>query len=136
MARIHGKNGSFQMATTTGGSPSSHNPVGDIRAFTIDMTKEKVVVTAFQDTNVQRVVGLPDFQGTLSGFWNSVNSPTLFDVVLGSTPVGLKLIPNILEPTYYFYGDAYLDGSLSVAVDGAVTFDGSWVAASNWTMAP
>lgn len=136
MARIHGKNGQFQMAGTTGGSPSSHVVVGDIRAFTIDMSKDKVDVTAFGDTNKQRVLGLPDFTGTFSGFWNSASSPALFDVILGSTAVGLKLIPNTVEPTYYFLGDAYLDGSLNVDSNGAVTVDGTWVAASNWTAVP
>lgn len=119
-----------------GGSPSSHTVVGDIRAFTIDMSKDKVNVTAFGDTNKQRVLGLPDFTGTFSGFWNSVTSPTLFDVILGSVAVGLKLIPNTAEPTYYFLGDAYLDGSLNVDSNGAVTVDGTWVAASNWTAVP
>lgn len=100
------------------------------------MSTDKVDVTAFGDTNKQSVIGLPNFTGTFSGFWNSASTPDLFDIVLGGAAIGLKLVPNTAEPTFYFNGLAYLDGSINVDSAGAVTIDGSFVAASNWQMAP
>jgi predicted patatin/cPLA2 family phospholipase len=135
MARIHGKNGQFNRYDLTG-SPTTVTPVGDIKSWTLNMTKDKVDVTAFGDTNKQKVLGLPDFSGTFSGFWNSVTSPDLFDIILGSAAIGLKLVPNTAEPTFYFSGLAYLDGSISVDAAAAVTVDGTFDAAGNWTIAP
>ena len=90
----------------------------------------------FGDTNVQRVTGLPDYSGDLGGFWNSATTPAIFAAILAGTPVGLKLIPNTLESTFFFSGQAYLDGGIDVSATGAVSFTGTWVAASNWVMDP
>lgn len=122
--------------TTQTGSPTGATAVGDVRAWTLNMAKDKVDVTAFGDTNKQKVLGLPDFSGTFSAFWNSVSSPWLFDHILGDVPVLLKLTPSINEPTYYFSGLAYLDGSVTCDANGAVTVDGTFDAAGNWTATP
>lgn len=120
----------------TGGSPYTPTEVADVSAFTLDLTKDRTPVTAFGDTNVRRVTGLPDYSGTLAFFWNSTNSPRLFGVILGDDPVMLRLVPDRDDPTYYFSGLANLDGSLNVSATGAVTGSGNWDAADNWTMAP
>lgn len=135
MARIHGKNGSMALTTQTG-SPTTMTTVGDVRAWTLNMAKDKVDVTAFGDTNKQKVLGLPDFSGTFSAFWNSATSPWLFDHILGNDPVLLKLTPNTAEAAYYFSGLAYLDGSVNCDANGAVTCDGTFDAAGNWTITP
>ena len=135
MARIHGKRGQVKM-DETGGSPWTVTEVADISAFTLDLSTERVPVTAFGDTNIQRVSGLPDFSGTLSGFWNSATSPRLFDVILAGLPAELHLIPDRDAPTFYFEGLANIDGSIDVSATGAVTFSGAWDAADNWTMMP
>lgn len=133
MARIHGKNGQVKMDPAGG---SSVVTVADINGWTIDMSKDRVDVTSFGDTNKQKVVGLPDFSGTINFRWSTASSPTLFAVILGSVAPFLHLIPNILEPTYLFKGLAYLDGSLSVDSNGAVTGACKWDAAGNWLMMP
>src|SRR5262245_12477703 len=121
---------------TTGGSPWTDVEVADISAFTLNMTTERVVVTAFGDTNVRRVAGLPDFTGTLSGWWNSLTSPTLFDVFLGSLPAHLKLIPNRDEATFFFDGMANLDGSIDCPATGGVSISSNFDAAENWRSTP
>jgi hypothetical protein len=117
-------------------SPLVVAAVADLNSWTLDLTKDRVDVTAFQDVNKQRVMGLPDFSGTIGGFWNSSTSPTLFNAVLGDTPVWLRLVPSTLEPTFYFEGLANLDGSINVSATGAVTITGNWDAAGNWDMLP
>ena len=135
MARIHGKNGQVKIDTTPA-SPVSPVVVADLNEFTLDMSMDRVDVTAFGDTNKQRVTGLPDFSGTLGGFWNSASSPGFFAIVLSAAAVWLRLIPNSVEPTYYFEGLANIDGSLNVSATGAVTISGKWDAAGNWDMLP
>jgi hypothetical protein len=110
--------------------------VADLSEWTLNMSRDKVDVTAFGDTNKQSVIGLPDFSGTFAGFWNAATSPTIFDAILGTTAVGLKLVPDSAAATNFFSGLAYLDGSISVPATGAATISGTFSAAGNWTLAP
>jgi hypothetical protein len=98
MARIHGKNGQVKMDPTGAGGVGLL-VVGDLNTWTLDMGKARVEVTAFGDTNVKRVSGLPDFSGTISGWWNKDSSPALFEVVLGDVAALLNLIPDKNDPT-------------------------------------
>ena len=110
--------------------------VADLNSWTLDMDRDTVDVTAFGDTNKQFVLGLPNFSGTYSGFWNSTTSPTLFNAILGTVAVGLKLTPDTATATAFFSGKAYLSGGINVSSNGAVTVAGNFVAASNWAIAP
>ena len=84
-----------------------------------------------------KVTGLPDFAGTLAGWWNRATTPRIFDAILAGVPVGLKLVPDTADsPRSSFRAIAYIDGSLDVSATGAVSFAGTWDAADNWTMAP
>src|SRR5262245_58781021 len=133
--RIHGKHGQIKM-DPTGIGGATLVIVADMNEWTLDMSKDRVEVTAFGDTNKQRVAGLPDYSGTLAGWWNSASSPTFFDAVLGDVAVMLDLIPDSTEPTYLFEGKANLDGSVNVSATGAVSISGKWDAAGNWVMKP
>jgi hypothetical protein len=110
--------------------------VADVDGFTIDMKKDREDVTAFGDTNKQKVTGLPDYSGNITGLWNSVTSPVMFDAILGSVAVFLHLIPDTGAPTFLFKGLANLDGSLTVNAKGAVRYSCTWDAAGNWLMEP
>lgn len=133
--RLHGKDGQIQMDPAGG---STLVTLGDMNAWTLNMATDRVEVTAFLDTNKRRVAGLPDFSGTLGGFFNAVatSSPAYFAAVLAGDPVTLRLIPNVNDPTVYFQGLANVDGSVDVSATGAVTMAGSWDAAGNWDINP
>lgn len=131
--RIHGKNGQVKMDPTGGSSPVF---VADLNAWSLDMATDRIEVTAFGDTNKRRVSGLPDFSGTLGGWWNASTSPAYFVAVLAGIPVFLQLIPSALDPTALFSGLANIDGGLNVSATGAVSISGKWDAAGNWVMAP
>src|SRR5678815_4054645 len=135
MARLHGKTGQI-LIDTTPTSPVTPVALADTNAFTLDMSTDKVDVTCFGDTNKQKVVGLPDFTGTLSGFWNKVSSPAFFAVVLAQATCWLRLLPSSNEATYMFEGLAYVDGSINCSATGAVSFSGKFDAAGNWVMRP
>ena len=133
MARIHGDRGKVEWDATGG---STMVELGDTSKFTLNLTRDRVDATAFGDTNKQKLQGLPDFNGTLSAFWNLSTSPALFDVILGTVAPKLRLIPSRDEPTGYFEGLAYVDGSIDADVNGAVTIAATFDAAGNWTAAP
>lgn len=121
---------------TTPASPVTPVALADLDDFTLDMSTDRVEVTAFGDSNKQRVTGLPDFSGTLGGFWNKTSSPAFFAVVLSGLPAWLRLTPDSVDPTYFFEGLANIDGSIKVSAKGAVTISGKWDAAGNWAQKP
>ena len=130
--RIHGKNGQIKIDPAGG---SALVVLADMKTWTLDLSTDRVEVSAFGDTNKQRVAGLPDFQGALAAWWNAATSPAYFAAVLAGAPVTLRLIPNSADPTVYFGGLANVDGSINVDANGGVSIAGKWDAAGNWTMA-
>lgn len=133
MARIHGNRGMVKMDPTGGATPLE---VADLNEWGLDMTRDRVDVTAFGDTNKQSVNGLPAYSGTFAGFWNSATSPVLFDAILADVAVMLHLVMDRAAPTYLFKGLANLDGNIKVSANGAVTIDGKFDAAGPWVMEP
>jgi len=134
MARIHGKKGDVMLDPTGGVTVVS---LASCNAYELNTAKDLVDVTCFQDTNKQSVMGLPSYDGSISGFWDSATTPEqLFAVVFGDVPAMLHLIPNTLEPTFLFKGLANIDATLDVSATGAVSWSSKWVAAGPWVMEP
>jgi|SRR5262245_17323363 len=131
--RRHGSKGQVKM-DPTGGSTSA--VVADINSWTANFNRDTAECTAFQDTTKQYVVGLKDAKGALTGFWNATSSPSFFKVAFGSTAVTLELYPSTLDATNFFHGLAYLDASINVPSNGAVTISGNWVGAGDWDQMP
>lgn len=132
MARIHGSRGQVKMDPAGG---ASGVVVANLNAWTLDMSRDRVDVTSFGDTNKTSVQGLPNYSGTLSGFWDAT-SVAIFQVALGTVAPFLTLIPDSLAPTFLFKGLAWLDASINVSANGAVTIGGKFDAAGPWVMAP
>lgn len=130
--RKHGSKGQIKMDPAGG---STTVAVADLNAWTLDMARDNVDVTAFGDVNKQYVLGLPDVKGTYGGWWNSASSPSLFTVAQGTVPVTLELIPSTDEATFKFAGLAYLDASIECSATGAISLSGNFVAAGAWTLA-
>jgi hypothetical protein len=135
MARVHGSRGQIKM-DPLGGTGAAAVLVADMNGWTLDLATDKADVTAFGDPNKQYVTGLPDYKGTVKGWWNKDSSPTFFGVVLGAVPAFLELIPSSLDPTFLFKGLAYIDGNINVDSNGGVSIGGNWVAAGPWTEEP
>lgn len=133
MARQHGSHGQVLMDPTGGATPVA---VASLNSWSLDLSRDKADATCFGDTNKVWLLGLPNYEGEIGGVWDETASPALFKVALGTVAPALKLIPSSLAPTYFFSGKAYLDASIEVAHDGAITISGSFSAAGPWTMDP
>lgn len=131
MARYHGKTGVAYMSSTGAGAASSMT----ISEFNLNMGTDKVEVTSMQDANKTYVQGLRDISGSLSAFWDELDDK-MFDGSESADGVKLYLYPSSLAPTFYFYGPAFLDASLSSSVSGAVQVSGNFVAAGAWGRKP
>jgi|SRR5262245_20283639 len=129
--RIHGKNGQVKMDPTGGSTPVV---VADLNSWTLDASKDRVDVTAFGDTNKQKVAGLPDYSGTLGGWWETASGPLFFNAVFGNNAVTLDLIPDKTIAGELFAGLANIDGSINCSATGAVSISGKWDAAGAWTL--
>jgi hypothetical protein len=129
--RRHGSKGQVKMDPTGGATSVA---VADLNAWTLNMARDTVDVTAFQDDFKQYVVGLPDIKGTVGGWFTATSSPVLFAVAIADIPVTLELIPSTLDATATFGGLAYLDAAINVSATGAVSISGNFVGAGPWTI--
>lgn len=128
----HGKGGVVYMSTTGAGTAST---VVLLSEWSLDRSTDLVDVTSFGDTNKVSVQGLPNYTGTISGFWDS-DSDVLFDASDSSTAVKMYLYPSANAPTVYFAGTAWVSASISVGINAAVAISGTFTAASSWIRKP
>jgi hypothetical protein len=127
MARQHGRNAQVYLGQTTAALAS---PITFQAAWTLNMTVAKSDVTAFGDSNLVYVAGLPDASGDFSGFWDDATSQTYLAAVDG-LPRNFYLYPNIsADPNNYFFGTILPDFAMDGAVAGPVNTKTTWNAAS------
>lgn len=129
MAAYAGRKGVVYMSTTGSGTASS---VIKLNGWTINRTTDKIEVTAFGDSNKTYVQGLPDLQGTFSGFWDETEAKP-FTGATSADGVKLYLYPSSDAPTKYWFGPAWLDLSMDTGVSAAVTVSGSFAANGSWS---
>jgi len=132
MSRYHGNKGAVYGSTT--GSGTAVAPLS-LSKWSLNMSTDKVDVTCFGDLNKTYVQGLRDIKGTISGFWDSAEDP-LFDGSESTDGVKLYLYPASTAPTVYFYGPAWLDASIDVGANGAISLSGNFVANGAWGRKP
>lgn len=128
MAAYPGRKGVIYMSTTAAGAATN---VVQMNAWTLNRQTDKIEITSFGDTNKTYVQGLPDVQGTFSGFWNDTETKP-FTGAASSDGVKIYLYPSSDITTKYAYGTAWLDCNIENGVNGAVTISASFAAASSW----
>lgn len=102
-----------------------------LSAWSLNMSTDKAETTAFGDTNKTWVQGLPNREGSISGFWDDTEAD-LWTGADSTDGIKLYLYPSSDAATKYFYGPAWLDMSIEVAVNGAITVSGDFVANGAW----
>lgn len=129
MARIHGRRGVIYAELTSGSAPVA---VTFLKSWSINFATPRVDVTAFGDTNVIELTGLPTVGGDFGGFFDDATAQFYANATQGFAGK-LYLYPNSATTGQYFWGTANIDFSISAAVDAAAEVTSSWSAASNWT---
>jgi hypothetical protein len=132
MARYHGKSAVIYMSTTGAGAATTTT---SLSGWTLDLSTDKVEVTAFGDPNKTYVQGLKDVKGTVTGFLDDAGL-ALFTAADSADGCKLYLYPSSASPTVYWYGPAWLDASIAVPVSGANTLSGNFVANGAWGRKP
>jgi len=128
MARYPARHGAVYIAADGTGVAAA---LAGAAAWTLDMSTDKVDVTAFNDANKRFVQGLENISGTFSGFWDDTLD-TLYDATQSTDGTKLYLYPSVDVPTKYWYGPAWVDMSVDASVSDAVKFSGSFSANGDW----
>jgi hypothetical protein len=106
--------------------------IAGISKWTLDQTTQKEDVSAFQDTNVTYVQGLPDAKGTISGWWDSSSTSTIYNALTSTTPVNLVLTMTT-QTGQSFAGPAFIDANTETDIKAGVKVTANFVAAGVWT---
>lgn len=106
-----------------------------VSEWSLNLATDKVEVTSMGDANKTYVQGLRDVSGSISLFWDETDDK-LFDASESADGCKLYLYPSSLAPTFYFYGPAFIDASLTLSATGAVTASGNFAARGAWGRMP
>jgi hypothetical protein len=88
-------------------------------------------VTALGDGNKIYVAGLPDSQGSISGWYDDATVQT-YTAATDGVARKFYLYPDIVnDPAQYWFGTILPDFSLDGGVSDALAFAGDWNAGSN-----
>lgn len=134
MARLHGRTGRLYADFSAAGGGSA-TPVAALKSWEINASSDRVDVTAMGDSNKQYLQGLPDAQGSFSGFYDD-SSDTAYSAARDiSSNAARKFYqyPSTNDTDKYWYGTAYFDVTITGDVAGAIETSGSWAAASDVT---
>lgn len=123
--RWHGRFGRIYMALQSGGTAE---PVAFMNSWELNRQTDKEDVTAFTDPNKVYVAGLPDANGSFSGFYDSGTVQT-YDAASDGLPRNFYLYATSLDTSNYWYGQILPDYKASAKVDGSVEVSADWVAA-------
>jgi hypothetical protein len=127
--KYHGKRGIVYLSPNDATAASL---VGTIRGFTLDLARDYPEVTEFLDPNKTYVVGLPNFTGTLDGFFATDQSP-IMTAQQSVTGCHIYMYPSVDAPTKWVGGPAFLDATIRSAVDQAVIETANFRARGGWT---
>jgi hypothetical protein len=128
MPRYAGRRGVVYVSTTGTGNAVL---VASLNNWSLDMTTDKLEVTAFGDANKTYVIGLKDISGSFSGFYDTAET-TVWSGVDSADGVKMYLYPSSDAPSKYAYGPAWLDMSIAVGVGDAVTVNGTFSSNGSW----
>lgn len=126
MARIHGRNGRLYVSLAS--TSTNAEPVAFLTKWELDATVAKVDVTAFGDTNVVKLAGLPDQSGTFDGWYDNATAQ-VYTAATDGTARRLYLYPDITG-TQYWFGTAIFDMKIVTDVNSAVSISGTFDASS------
>jgi hypothetical protein len=129
VAKYHGKRALLYLSATGSGAATSQ---ANLSAWTLSMATDKAETTSFTETNKTYVQGLKDISGTFEGFFDDVTTAALFTAADSADGIKLYLYVSSDAIGRYFYGPAWLDCSINVAVSDAAKVSGTFSANGSW----
>jgi len=127
MARIAGRNGRLYVGISSAGTAE---PIAFLSKMTASWTTDKYDVTAYGDANKTYVAGLPDFQGTYAGFYDTATAQLYTAATDGVARKFYLYNDTVGSPAQYWFGTAFFDFNIDTPVDGPVAISGTLAAAT------
>jgi hypothetical protein len=129
MSRRHGRNARIYLGLAS--STASAEPLQFISAFTNSFQSDKPEVTALGDSNKVYVAGLPDAQGSMTGFYDDATVQTYTAAVDGMPRKFYEYPDTVNSPNQYWFGTVLPDFSIDGSVGDAIKMSATWNAASS-----
>ena len=131
MARIHGKNGQVYVGIST--AVAAAEPLVNSKKWSANFNTNRIDCTAFGDTNLVYVQGLPDASFQFEGYWDTTSLQTYTAATDG---IARKVYlypstPSTAGP--YWFGTAFLDFTVETPVDGVVAIKATGAPATGFT---
>lgn len=127
MARQAGRRGRIYMGIAS--DTATAEPLPFQASWSLNMSTDKIEVTAMGDSTKVYVAGIPDASGDFKGFWDDATVQT-YTAATDGLPRKFYLYPNISSAGTYWWGTVLPDFSASSEVAGAVQVSASWSAAT------
>lgn len=135
MARFKSAAGAVWIDQSSGASAQA-TPLYYINKWTLDGETEQIEVTSFGDSTKTYLSGLPNAQGTLTGFADNTattGSTWLFNAAQTGSARRLYLYPTTPSASGpYYYGTANVSVSYENDVSGAAAISITWSAATSF----
>ena len=132
MARISSRNAVIYMGATSGAEASL---LTFQNKYTINLTFDKIDVTAFGDETKTYVAGIADASGDFAGWMDDASVQT-YTAAIDGLARKFYLYPSSLSVGRYFFGTVLADMTIDGTVDGAATVASSWSAATKFQRIP
>lgn len=130
--RYSGKGGRLYGSDTGTGTAV---PVASLSRWSLDMSQPDIDTTCFEDGGETGVKGFPAVRGQFAGFLD-VAEDWVYTAAESADGTKLYLYPNRSIATKYWYGPAWVDYQVDVAVNNAMpvtgTFKGNGAWSRNW----
>lgn len=118
----HGRNATIMIDSSTSGTLQA-TAVSAKNAWGFDQTTAFVDVTAFGDTSLNSVAGLPSASGTVSGNWDSADN-TIYNLIGSTVERRLYIYPDLTNnATSYIAGKCFFSVKAGGSETTAVSFD-------------
>jgi hypothetical protein len=127
-ARFHGRNARMYASITSGGSAT---PIVFLSKLELQNSTDKSDGTAFGDTNKISLAGLPNDQGSFSGF-QDIAGADFYTAARDGQPRPFYLYPDTVNaPGTYWFGKATFDINFSFDVSATASTSGSFTATTD-----
>lgn len=130
MSAYPGRQGVVYISTSASGTATN---VIKLSAWSLNRETDKIEITSFGDSNKTYVQGLPDLKGSFSGFWDDSETKP-FSAAASTDGCKVYLYPSATAPSKFASGTAWMDTSIEVGVNGAVSITSNFVAAGSWSI--
>ena len=127
--KLHGKNGAIYLGGPKG---SGGIKVASKTDWTLQRNRDYIDATVFGDTNKTYLAGLPNVQGTYTGFLDASGDLLLNAATSDAQQMYLYADDVNVIPVLVAHGPAFIDASVNTAVADGIKTSGDFRASGPW----